>query len=245
MTSNQISAAGLEENVRHNKAGEEEIARHNVVDEDIRREQNAINQRSQQADQKYKEDMIRINEKYNDTYLLLQEAQADEKARYQKELNRLEQERNDITKEYNDEMASINNKKNDLTEQANAETRRHNEEMEVHNAGLRDLQDKQIEYQNTYWVESNRIADERLANELQKIRNDYNLGLTNAEINAARNLLQKEQNEINYKYYELQAGKYSAEKKNIEADTKLKESQKIRNYAGVVSDFIPDDISIF
>lgn len=198
MTANQVARASVNEDIRHNQAYEIEVERHNKATEELAHEQNRINEYAAQVEEWYKRENTRLTEEYNTKYLAYLEAAQDDKVMLESELNAIKDEQNHIQELYNEKVINIQQQNADINRDKYKEEVRSNQEKERQNLINLNLVDKQIEYENTYKIEANRLKDVDLSYQLQKLRNDYSLGLMNVEISSAKNLINKEQLDINW-----------------------------------------------
>lgn len=165
MTANQIAYAGIEEEKRHNQISEGELNRHNVATESLDQQKVEIDRERVEVDRHYKSRSLDLEDKWKAAYLAVQKSQGDEKLRLQSELNRITSNKNELENWYNQQQVELKAKDQGIAKDRQAEDARHNKVMESISSNYNfmhfALENKRVEYQNTYWRDSisNQLLD--------------------------------------------------------------------------------------
>lgn len=224
MTANQIAAASVSEEKRHNAVYEEETKRHNTETERIQDRINDITQT-------YNTQKVELEKWYNEKYIEYLNASLEQKQAIESELNNIKEQQMISDREYKEQMAMYQDRlsasesqyKNALTNLT---------EMDV------ALREKQAYYETQkteayLWniTETLRLTEKKINAEIDRINKEYELGLINNETRI-------KQIEVQNKQLELAREKWSTEKENIQSQTKLNDQNRIKSGVNAATDII-------
>lgn len=197
MTSNQINYAATREQARHDEATENETNRHNLATEELEAHRLALaeseldlKRRTQTATERYQQRDLELREQYNTWYEQYQTATTEQKLEIEKKLAQINQDKTNNEKWYNEEMVRLRDEQNALIAEENSikarvteETKRHNEAQETVSAYQQILNERRIEYENTFWNETVGIQEAKNAIDLIRTstENEYKLGSLSIE----------------------------------------------------------------
>lgn len=130
MTSNQINAAGVRENERHNQAYEDETKRHNIATEEIQSQYN-------QATLDFNREKLEVESQLKQLELEISKSQGDKRLELEEQKTNIQQQLALVEQRYKDEMADISSKE----QQSNAQYRDIMGQVSQYNANLQAKRD--------------------------------------------------------------------------------------------------------
>lgn len=237
MTANQIAAAGLKEDIRHNTAYEEETARHNKAMEGIEEDRNNITSW-------YNTTMAGLQSDYNKAYLEYLNADMESKYALENVLANIKQQQADADAKYKYEMSIINAKATDADKaykEAMAKVSYMNAQIDAKRAYyegqktegyLADLKVKQEQA----WKD---LEQKKLNIEMQYQLGIYDWTTRNKELNLA----QKEYDLRMKQWEDAYAAQNAAKTELLQAQTareksnkKLSDAQTVKTWEGIITD---------
>jgi hypothetical protein len=225
MTANQIAAASVRENQRHNEAYEAETERHNLRQESIDEERNDIQE-------SWNNQSLQLQDWYNTKYIEYLNADMEKKYELEKDLADIKRQQQDLDEWYKNEMARL--QQMDILNQSN-----YRDEMAKISAFNSELQAKRDYYEAqktesyiTDLEEKRKLLQQELDDKRANIEHNYELGLISAE--QRKNELALAQKEFDLKQREWN----EAYKDQAQAQTQLLKQQKVQTGVKSATDII-------
>nr|QQM99842.1 putative ORF1 [Picobirnavirus sp.] len=237
MTSNQIAAASVREDIRHNKAYEEETARHNKAVESIDEERNNITSW-------YNTTMAGLQSDYNKAYLEYLNADMEQKYALEDVLANIKQQQADADAKYKYDMSIINAKATDADKaykeamskvsymNAQIEAKRAYYEGQKTEGYLADLKVKQEQA----WKD---LEQKKLNIEMQYQLGIYDWTTRNKELNLAQReyeLRMKQWDDVYAEQNKAKTDLLQAQTGESKASKNLKNAQTAKTWESVVVD---------
>lgn len=176
-----------------------ETKRHNVAIEEIEGRANDINEQRNLYDAQYKRDALELDKQIKQAQLELDTAIGQRKLDLQEQVNWLQWKRDLVEQNYKQSMLNIADRETSVSERRENELERYQKALndlgfaknEI-DAQLANIREKQAEYEK-YKVEQDvRIQDFIAKSNLQKIKQDYEIGLIREENAQVANELRAE-----------------------------------------------------
>lgn len=199
MTSNQIANASnminqqlADERVRNDQAIEAETNRHNVELESINKEANAINKERLSLENQWENQKYYLDKWYKEEYLKWQKAQGEKKLEIENTLAGIEHQKAVADQEYKTNMSLIADREASVKERAQREVEAVNEwtrsqrERELNLKSWQTfINEKSVEYQNTYWNASISLGNLNAVYNREHNLQQYELGALGLERDLA------------------------------------------------------------